>query len=280
MPADAPSAPVAGSIRRGGKVDSGMSDKGTSDLLPFGLGATMALLAMSSLKSRAKVSLAPAPAEKPSIEQQEVYVSIWKTVIDTQMHFNEMSVKARQFGLTFVAAALGLGVVLMSRGQEFSLSVSLFGGFEIHAIVVLVLASAFALFAVKLLDLNVYHKMLRGAVTFGEDFEEHYMKQIFSLEKGMTQAISQYSRYVDADIIEGSRPYRYTGKSRKNAAKKVALFYWVCIVTLSLLSVMLFVLTAHFGEHRLNQAAQVPAIAAPSGAPVIQIPVPGETNAK
>jgi hypothetical protein len=26
------------------------------------------------------------------------------------------------------------------------------------------------------------------------------MKQIFSLEKGMTQAISQYSRYVDADI--------------------------------------------------------------------------------
>jgi hypothetical protein len=99
MPVDAPSAPVAGSSQGGGKVDSSMSDKG-SDLLPFGLGATMALLAMSSLKSRAKVSLAPAPAEKPSIEQQEVYVSIWKTVKDTQMHFNEMSVKACQFGLT------------------------------------------------------------------------------------------------------------------------------------------------------------------------------------
>jgi hypothetical protein len=126
-----------------------------------------------------------------------------------------MSVKARQFGLTFVAAALGLGVVLMSRGQEFSLSVSLFGGFEIHAIVVLVLASAFALFAVKLLDLNVYHKMLRGAVAFGEDFEENYMKQIFDLEKGMTRAISHFSRHDDADVDRTSKRYRYLGKSQR-----------------------------------------------------------------
>jgi hypothetical protein len=260
-----------------------MSDKRTSDLLPFGLGAAMAVLAMSFLESRTRVSPMLTPVEKPSVEQQEVYVSIWKIAVDTQMHFNEMSVKARQFGLTFVAAALGLGVVLMSRGQEFSLSVSFFGGFEIHAIVVLVLASAFALFAVKRLDLNVYHKMLRGAVTFGEDFEENYMKQIFSLEKGMTQAISQYSRYDDANFIKGSKPYRYTGESRKNAARKVAQFYWVSIITLGLLSVILFVLTAHFGEHRSIQAApngQVPAIATPSGAPVPPVPIPRETNEK
>lgn len=46
--------------------------------------------------------------------QLEAYISIWAKSVDTQMHFNEMSVKARQFGLTFVAAALGLGVALMS----------------------------------------------------------------------------------------------------------------------------------------------------------------------
>jgi hypothetical protein len=32
-------------------------------------------------------------------DQQEIYVSIWAKVVDTQMHFNEMSVKSRQFGL-------------------------------------------------------------------------------------------------------------------------------------------------------------------------------------
>src|SRR5689334_17158395 len=93
-------------------------------------------------------------------DQQKIYVAIWQKAIDTQMHFNEMSVKARQFGLTFVAAALGLGIVMLSRGQEFAMSVPLCGGFDLNATVLIVLASAFALYAVRLLDLNVYHKML------------------------------------------------------------------------------------------------------------------------
>jgi hypothetical protein len=37
-------------------------------------------------------------------EQHDRYISIWSKVIDTQMHFNEMAVKSRQLGLTFVAA--------------------------------------------------------------------------------------------------------------------------------------------------------------------------------
>lgn len=130
-------------------------------------------------------------------EQQEIYLAIWQKAVDTQMHFNEMSVKARQFGLTFVAAALGLGVVILSRGSDFVLSIP-YLGFDLHGVVLLVIAGAFALFAVSLLDLRVYHRMLRGAVTFGEDFEENYMKQIFRLEKGMTQAISHFSRFEDA----------------------------------------------------------------------------------
>ena len=104
---------------------------------------------------------------KLSEEQQEIYVSIWAKTIETQMHFNEMSVKSRQFGLAFVAAALGLGILLLSRGQEFAITISLFGGFKLHATVLVILSGAFALYAVSLLDLNVYHKMLRGAVAFG-----------------------------------------------------------------------------------------------------------------
>lgn len=46
-------------------------------------------------------------------EQHDRYISIWSKVIDTQMHFNEMAVKSRQLGLTFVAAALGVAVVLL-----------------------------------------------------------------------------------------------------------------------------------------------------------------------
>src|SRR6185312_6217291 len=106
-------------------------------------------------------------------DQQEKYVTIWAKAVETQMHFNEMSVRSRQFGLGFVAAALGLGIVLLTRGEEFAIVVPICGGFNLHMTVLIVFASAFALYAVMILDLNVYHKMLRGSVSFGEDFERN-----------------------------------------------------------------------------------------------------------
>jgi hypothetical protein len=193
-----------------------------------------------------------------SPEEQRIYVAIWEKAIDTQMHFNEMSVKARQFGLTFVAAALGLGVVLLSRGQEFAVSVP-YLGFDLHATVVLVLAGAFALYAVSLLDLNVYHRMLRGSVTFGEDFEQNYMKQIFDLEKGMTQAISHYSRHADANVDRTCSRYHYLGKDMRTAEKKVRRSYRESIITLFVTAGVLFGLTGHFG-HPSTAVPPAPAI--------------------
>ena len=68
--------------------------------------------------------------------------------------------------------------------------------------------------------------MLRGAVTFGEDFEENYMKQIFDLNKGMTQAISHYSRYQDAGkTISITNKYEYTGEKQITAEDKIRQFY-------------------------------------------------------
>jgi hypothetical protein len=181
-------------------------------------------------------------------EQQEIYVSIWAKTVDTQMHFNEMAVKARQFGLGFVAAALGLGIVLLVRQQEFSIPVHFFCGFNIHVTVLVVLASALALQAVRILDLNVYHKMLRGAVAFGEDFEEDYMKQIFILDKGMTQAVSHFSRHEDAGVVIQNGKYVYSGRDQKNAFIKIRWFYRFTIGTLIVVAILLFVATADFGH--------------------------------
>lgn len=182
----------------------------------------------------------------PTDEEREAYIRIWEKAVDTQMHFNEMSVKARQFGLTFVAGALGLGVVLQTRGQEFAYSIPIFGGVEIHAIVILILASAFAMYAVSLLDLRVYHRMLRGAVYFGEDFEQKYLKQIFQLEKGMTQAISHFSRFDDAAINRTDAGYQYIGKDATTAEDKVRRFYTWSIRILVLAAIALVIITNHF----------------------------------
>lgn len=177
----------------------------------------------------------------PDSERNKLYVEIWAKAVETQMHFNEMSVKSRQIGLAFVAAALGLSVVLLSRKEDFSFAI---GRFELHVSVVLLITAFLALLAVKLLDLNVYHRMLRGAVTFGEDFEEHYMKQVFQLNKGMTQAISHFSRYEDASTTTGpDGKYQYTGNNKLNAELKIRRFYNYASVALVLAAFALLVVT-------------------------------------
>jgi len=160
-------------------------------------------------------------------DQQEQYIAIWSKAVDTQMHFNEMSVKSRQLGLTFVAAALGVGIVLLSRGDAFAFPIPIMGyDFQLHIAVILLLGAWLALSAVRGLDLMVYHKMLRGAVTFGEDFEQHYMKQIFDLDKGMTQAISHFSRFEDANKKRSDTgKYIYTGEKNVTAEDKIRSFY-------------------------------------------------------
>lgn len=180
-------------------------------------------------------------------DQHERYIAIWAKAVDTQMHFNEMCVKSRQLGLTFVAAALGTGIVLLSRGDDFAfpiISIGIFS-FQIHVAVIILLGGWAALAAVRELDLNVYHKMLRGAVTFGEDFEENYMKQVFSLNKGMTQAVSHFSRYADAKtILEGeNKKYEYEGNKRKTAEEKIHSFYNSAIMAIWVGAIALFIVT-------------------------------------
>lgn len=86
--------------------------------------------------------------------------------------------------------------------------------------------------------------MLRGAVTFGEDFEEHYMKKIFDLDKGMTQAISHFSRHADAGKkIKKDGKYEYTGKSKITAETKICSFYRTTVLALGAAALVLFLIT-------------------------------------
>jgi hypothetical protein len=190
-------------------------------------------------------------------EQKEQYIAIWTKAVDTQMHFNEMSVKSRQLGLTFVAAALGLGIVLLSRGDAFSYPIKVSCiRFQINIAVLLPIAALLALNAVKQLDLNVYHQMLRGAVAFGEDFEATYMKQVFDLEKGMTQAISHFSRYSDAQVerAKGASRLTYSGSNKVTAETKIRGFYRSAKWFLGITTVILFLITN--ANYWLNGDAQ------------------------
>lgn len=166
---------------------------------------------------------------------EEAIIQIWQKAVDTQMHFNEMSAKSRQLGLTFVAAALGVAVLLMADTKDYFMHVPVpYFGWTFHAHVsgLIILAAAAAMLAVRTLDVNVYHKMLRGAVYFGEDFEAKHMMAKLGLQKGMTQAISHFSRLSDAAVTAGQAGYVYTGSKKKSAGDKVRNFYKLALITL------------------------------------------------
>lgn len=174
------------------------------------------------------------------------YITIWSRAVETQMHFNEMSVKSRQLGLTFVVAALGVAVVLMSKGEDYVIDVA--GWFGVHVAVVLVLAGAGAIALVRILDLGVYHRMLRGAVAFGEELEERKIKGALGVTHGMTQAISLFSRYPGTTF---SLEQGYTPSEKKiTAERKIRRFYFWTILVLVVFAVALFFVTFHQSRDR------------------------------
>lgn len=164
--------------------------------------------------------------EASSLELLKLQKEIWEKAVDTQMHFNEMSAKSRQLGLTFVVAALGVAVVLLGKEKDVLWSVPipfLNVTFGTHIAAIVVLIAALGLYGVRRLDLDVYHRMLRGAVKFGEELEggalrEHLMKT----PNGMTELVSLYSRFSSVVLQNG----KYVGQGKmKTAAEKIKVFY-------------------------------------------------------
>lgn len=180
---------------------------------------------------------------EPAKLAPEQAIEIWKRVVETQMHFNEMSTKSRQLGLTFVVAALGLAVVLLGQGKDVAFRIPICSSeWVVHVSVLIVLVSAAALYAVKALDLGVYHRMLIGAVTFGEEFEQKNLVTLMGTQMGMTGFISLYSRYPDAKKMKDGN-YDGTDERKKSAGEKLDRFYRVCIALLILVAVLLLVFT-------------------------------------
>jgi hypothetical protein len=190
-------------------------------------------------------ALASKQSEPKTLTLDEA-ITIWEKAVETQMHFNEMSVKSRQLGLTFVAAALGVAIFLFTRDDTtLFVSKAIWGtDVKFHLAPLIVIAAAIAVVGVRILDLNVYHQMLRGAVAFGEDLEETQVRPALGLAKGMTQAVSHFSRFGDAAVATGADgKYVYSGNNRKSAQQKIGQFYNWVLVALGIAALVLFWLT-------------------------------------
>jgi len=156
--------------------------------------------------------------------QHDELLRVWERAIQTQMHFAELSIKTRQVGLTVVGAALGLAIVLHRTGTGYILS---FWCLNIPISSVLCWAAGVVLWAIWILDVGVYHRMLRGSVAFNEEFEQKKLLHLLGTQFGLTQAISHFSRHPGAVYRDGK--YEKGEAGRHYAGNRISLFYFIMI---------------------------------------------------
>ncbi|MGE3318548.1 MAG: hypothetical protein AB7I18_04565 [Candidatus Berkiella sp.] len=159
--------------------------------------------------------------DDPKNSLLKLQLDVWKTAVHTQMHFNDMSAKARQHGIGLIVIIVGFALFLMSRvNQDYFINLT---GIPHHVSYFITLLPPFVLLAVGILDLFVYHPMLRGAVTFGREFEKAIIvPKIMKTNDGMTEMITNHSR-------------SNFGKWQITARRKLVAIYIIAFICLLLI---------------------------------------------
>jgi len=125
--------------------------------------------------------------ERDEIKEMRLILEEWKTVVQTQMHFNDMIMRIRTTGVSIVLAVFGAAAYSLQFDKLY-LRVS---GFNFHAAVPIVLFGLGMLSGVLILDYCYYYKMLLGAVKRGYEIDEAYKNRKINGMKmyGMTTLI-------------------------------------------------------------------------------------------
>lgn len=135
----------------------------------------------------------------------EIELEIWKTVVSTQMHFNDLGLRVRNFGIVTLSAMLALAGVAIAEKS----TVELFEcEFELAPLAIYSAALIWICFWV--MDRHWYHRLLLGAVSHGVKIETQFKSERPSLD-------------LSSSIREKS-PNTILGRS-VHSSNRLSLFY-------------------------------------------------------
>jgi hypothetical protein len=124
------------------------------------------------------------------VKETEIVLEEWKTVINTQMHFNEMIIRARTTGVSVVMAVYGAAA--LAYGQYPRKFLNIFGS-EFHVSTAIILFGLILLGSILCMDLFYYYRLLLGAVERAEEIDKAYANRIVDGTRlfGMTTIVSK-----------------------------------------------------------------------------------------
>jgi hypothetical protein len=106
------------------------------------------------------------------IEMLKLQVEIWKKVVQTQEHFNDLGLRIRNFAILLLAAFLGIGGYALKEQ-----TIVPFLGFNLSLAGLIVLSSVLPWKAFYLMDKFWYHRLLKGSVNAGIPIEAELKKR-------------------------------------------------------------------------------------------------------
>jgi hypothetical protein len=138
-------------------------------------------------------------------------IEIWKTIVDTQQHFNTLQVQLRNFSLTLLTAVFTvIGFAIKEHLRTLAECVSVAG---------LVVLAAF-----YCMDWG-YHQLLKGSVRAGTDIEPRLRTQF-------------NGPGLSARILEGSRAKKFLGLFLLDSTRRLNVFYFTQFIVLAAVAIL------------------------------------------
>lgn len=170
-------------------------------------------------------------------QQRKQIIEIWKTIVEVQMHFNDISMRIRSMFITILLALFAsIGFLL---NKELNLEIM---AYNVQFATIMPLFGIFATWLFYFIDRYWYHRLLVGSVKHAIEIEKKYKNDMPELS--LTDAIGEESPYQPrggarwlANLLVRHEKYRETGKLHSDG--KIELFYKSVILVLALTTIML-----------------------------------------
>ncbi len=185
-------------------------------------------------------------------QQRKQIIEIWKTIVEVQMHFNDISMRIRSMFITILLALFASIGFLLNK----ELNLEIFA-YNVQFATLMPLFGIFGAWLFYFIDRYWYHRLLVGSVKHAIEIEKKYKNDMPELS--LSDAIGEESPYQPrggvrwlANLLVRHDKYRETGKLHSDG--KIELFYKSVILALALTTIML----ALFGGVTVDKKTRPP----------------------
>jgi hypothetical protein len=176
-------------------------------------------------------------AKKMQDDKHREVIDVWKSIVEVQQHFNDISMRIRGMFVTILLALFAsIGFLLDKK-----LSIN-FWAVHLQFATLVPIFGVFGTWLFYFIDRYWYHRLLVGSVNHAIEIEKKYKDEIPELS--LSEAIGAVSPYEPrgitkwlAKVLVRHEKYRKTGKLHSDG--KIELFYKTVMLVLFLTALML-----------------------------------------